>query len=108
MSANVITWLDDGAVSERPRSKQGLDANPGHGRQIADVIQKKPNPAAGLNDSDWRGCRKFVPVLGRDGTKMAPSGDIFDQPLGEMSCILSKLANYVGYHVVLYPEGVFW
>ena len=84
MSANLITWLDNGAVSERLRSKQGLDANPGHGRQIAVVIPKKPNPTAGLNDSDWQGCLKFVPVLGRDGTKMAPPGDISDRPLGEI------------------------
>ena len=32
-----------------------------------------------------RGCHKFVPVLGGDGMKIAPSGDIFDQPPGEMS-----------------------
>ena len=31
MSANLITRLDNGAVSEQLRSKQGLDANPGHG-----------------------------------------------------------------------------
>ena len=34
--------------------------------------------------NDWRGgdrgCRKFVPVMGGDGTKMSPPGDIFDQP----------------------------
>ena len=36
--------------------------------------------------NDWgdRGCRKFVPVLGGDGTKIAPPGDIFDQAPGEM------------------------
>ena len=35
---------------------------------------------------DWggRGCRKIVPVLGGDGTKIAPPGDIFDQSPGEM------------------------
>ena len=27
-----------------------------------------------------RGCNKFVPVLGGNGTKIAPTGDIFDQP----------------------------
>ena len=32
-----------------------------------------------------RGCHKFVPVLGEDGTKIAPSEDLFDQPTGEMS-----------------------
>ena len=33
----------------------------------------------------WRGCNKFVSVLGGDGTKIAPTGDIFDQPPGGMS-----------------------
>ena len=32
-----------------------------------------------------RGCNKFVPVLGGDGTKRSSTGDIFDQPPGEMS-----------------------
>ena len=38
--------------------------------------------------NDWgagRGCHKFVPVLGGDGTKIAPPGDIFDRSRGEMS-----------------------
>ena len=30
-------------------------------------------------------CNKFVPVLRGDGTKIAPTGDIFDQPSGGMS-----------------------
>ena len=29
-----------------------------------------------------RGCNIFVPVLGANGTKIAPTGDIFDQPPG--------------------------
>ena len=32
-----------------------------------------------------RGCNKFVPALGGDGTKRSSTGDIFDQPPGEMS-----------------------
>ena len=32
-----------------------------------------------------RGCNNFVPVLGGDGTKRSPTGDIFDQLPGEMS-----------------------
>ena len=41
------------------------------------------------NDSfnDWgggQGCNKFVPDLGGNGTKIAPAGDIFDQPRGQM------------------------
>ena len=38
--------------------------------------------------NDWgggRGCNKFVPVLGGNGTEIAPPGDLFDQPSGEMS-----------------------
>ena len=42
---------------------------------------------AGESFNDWggRGCRKFVPVLGGDGTKIAPPGDIFDQAPGDLS-----------------------
>ena len=38
--------------------------------------------------NDWgggRACHKFVPVLGGDGTKIAPPGDLFDKLPGEMS-----------------------
>ena len=52
------------------------------------------------------GSHKFVPVWGGDGTKIAPLGDLFDQPPGEMSSIRGKLANYIGDHVVLSPERV--
>ena len=52
------------------------------------------------------GYHKFVPVLGRDGTKIAPPGDLFDQSPGELSLIRGKLADHVGDHVVLSPEGV--
>ena len=31
-----------------------------------------------------RGCNIFLPVLGGNGTKIAPTGDIFDQPPGQM------------------------
>ena len=37
--------------------------------------------------NDWgggRGCNIFVPVLGGNGTKIAPNGDIFDQPPDQM------------------------
>ena len=36
--------------------------------------------------NDWgrgRGCNKFVPVLGGNGTKIAPTRDIFDKPPGQ-------------------------
>ena len=54
-----------------------------------------------------RGCHKFVLVLGGNGTKIAPHEDLFDQPPGEISSILGKLADHhVGDHVVLSTEGV--
>ena len=66
---------------------------------------------ASSNESfnDWgggRGCHKFVPVLGGDGTKIDPHGDLRDQPSSEMSWIRGKLADHIGDHVVLSPEGV--
>ena len=38
-----------------------------------------------FNDWERLGCHKFVPVSGADGTKIAPTGDLFDEPPGEMS-----------------------
>ena len=51
------------------------------------------------------GMSKFVPVLGGDGTKIAPPADLFDQPPGEMR-IQGKLADHVRDHAVLSPVGV--
>ena len=52
-----------------------------------------------------RGCNKFVPVLGGNCTKIASTGDIFDQPPGQMRSIRGKLADHVGDHLVPSPEG---
>ena len=38
-----------------------------------------------FNDWGGRGCHKSVPVFGGDGTKIAPTGEIFRQPPSEMS-----------------------
>ena len=59
-----------------------------------------------FNDWGGRGCHKFVPVLGPDGTKIAFSGDVFDQLSRKRSSIRGKLADHVGDDVVLSPEGV--
>ena len=51
------------------------------------------------------GCNKFVPDLRGNGTKIVPTGDMFDQPPGEMSWIRGELADHVvGDHVVLSSE----
>ena len=52
-----------------------------------------------------RGCNIFVPVLGGNGTKIAPTGDIFDQPPGQMRWIRDKLADHIGDRAVSSPEG---
>ena len=41
-------------------------------------------PLDKFNDWGWRGSNIFVPVLRGNGTKMAPTGDRFDQPTGQM------------------------
>ena len=41
-------------------------------------------PCETFNDWGGRGCNRFVPVLGGNGTKIAPAGNIFDQPPGQM------------------------
>ena len=43
---------------------------------------KYSNTVDPFNDWGGRGCNEFVPVLGGNGTKIASTGDIFDQPLG--------------------------
>ena len=58
-----------------------------------------------FNGWGGRGCNKFVPVLGGNGTKTAPTGDIFDQPPGQMRRIRGKLADHIGDRVVLSTEG---
>ena len=43
-----------------------------------------------------RGCNKFVPVLGGNGTKIASAGDMFEQSPGQMRWIRGNLADHVG------------
>ena len=45
------------------------------------------------------------PRLGGNGIKIAPPGDIVDQPTCERSSIRRKLTDHVGNHVVLSPGG---
>ena len=37
-----------------------------------------------FNDWGGRGCNIFIPVFRGNGTKIAPTEDIFDQPPGQM------------------------
>ena len=44
---------------------------------------KTPLTRSTIGGGGW-GCNNFVTVLGGNDTKIAPTGDIFDQPLGQM------------------------
>ena len=59
-----------------------------------------------FNDWGEAGMSQNCPRFGEGGTKTAPPGDLFNRPPGEMSWIRGKLADHVGDHVVLSPEGV--
>ena len=50
----------------------------GFGYRLTAAIETRSTIAGG------RGYNKFVPVLGGNGTKTAPIGDIFDQPPSQM------------------------
>ena len=72
------------------------------------VHESSSNPPKLDKFNDWgegRECNIFVPVLRGDGTKIVPTGNRFDQPPGQMRWIWVKLADHVGDHVVLFPEG---
>ena len=57
--------------------------------------------------NDWKGwgCNDFVPVLGGNGTKIAATGDILDQPPGQTRRVRGKLADHVADHLVSSPKG---
>ena len=69
---------------------------------------KAAAPAPSDKFNDWGGgggCNIFVPVLGGKGTKIAPIGNMFDQPPGQMRRIWGKIADHIGDPVVSSPEG---
>ena len=57
----------------------------GGSRYVLMFVGFASTAAVSSNDWEGRGCHKFVPVSGRDGTKRAPTGGLFDQPPVEMS-----------------------
>ena len=52
---------------------------------VSHLLRKTIPCGEWFNDWEGRGCHKFVPVSGGDGTKTLPTGDLFDQPPGERS-----------------------
>ena len=76
----AVQWIDgpDNTVSNSV-GDEDLGVKPGEdvsvGRRGARPVQR----LGGDGDVTF-----FVPVLGGNGTRIAPTGDIFDQPLGQM------------------------
>ena len=52
---------------------------------LGDASRRRRRGRTRSSIGEGRGCNKFAPVLGRDGTKMAPTENVFDHPLDGMS-----------------------
>ena len=52
--------------------------------KVASPARGQLNRKDKVNDWGGRGCNIFVPVLGGNGTKIVPPGDIYDLPPGQM------------------------
>ena len=81
-----------------------LILDPSHTTRHDDTGIVATNTATRSTIEERRGCNNFVPVLRGNGTKIAPTGDIFDPPPGGISWIRGKLADHVGDYVVLSQE----
>ena len=92
-------------VRRRERQRDWESCNRTRKRRILRSGTHCPSRRTRSTIGEGRGCNNFSPVLGGDGTKVAPTGDIFDQPPGRMSSIRGKLADHLEDHVVLSPEG---
>ena len=95
--------LNTAPFSGARAAQDGTGAHPAQQYSTGHVAQYGTHPTRSTIGGG-RGCNKFVPVLGGDSTKIAPTGDIFDQPPGGMISIRGKLADHVGDHVVLSLE----
>ena len=96
MTATNLRLADLQHEARQPRLTTEADVEPD--------IKTRKRPVKRLGGGG-RGCNKFVPVLGGDGTKTTAIGDIFGQSPGGMSGIRGKLADHVEYPIVLSPEG---
>ena len=72
-----------------PNARQGANtANVFWGGRNRQILKFPRNEDGAIRSTvgagRGRGCNTFVPVLGGNGTKIAPTGDIFDQPPGQM------------------------
>ena len=78
--------------------------HPNHRGLWSEVMRRREEDERSRSTNEG-GIRSIVPILGRDGPKKVPPGDVFHQSPGEISCTQGKLAGHVGDHVVLSAEG---
>ena len=91
-----------------PRSRQRIwsrETGSAVPSRVSLLILHTPAEISGSFNERGEGRLENFPVLGGDGTKTVPPGDIFDQPPCERSSIQTKFADNVGDRVVLSPEG---
>ena len=75
-SIPVSSWEGEKSLTAAPSRESEMIASPG---SCWEVRLSRSTIGGG------RRCNKFVPVLGGDGTRMAPLGDLYNQSYREMS-----------------------
>ena len=83
--ADVVWTLEVG--KQFPRARRQVGGNDLGYRVPADN-RRGPFHSCEESFNDWgggRGCHTSVPVLRGDSAKIAPPGDVFDQPSGEIN-----------------------
>ena len=81
--STVHDWIGAESAKSDPHTQTSTNKRSCHDDNKRAVIKLSCEKLA-FQRLGGGGCNKFVPVLGGDGTKTAPPGNLFDQPLGEM------------------------
>ena len=84
MGARCPRWGGGPSVGVRKARGRGAAGRSPGVRQVSEPVLARRSVEDPFSDWGRAGCDKFVPVLGGNGTKIAPTGDIFDQPRGQM------------------------
>ena len=80
----TLTYTDPSGERERAYSIRVFRKTTTPRSVLGDYHGQEPGSDPFNDLGRGRGCNKFVPVLGGNGTKVTPTGDIFDQPSGQM------------------------
>ena len=81
----LLSWAAHDRATEDNHTQHKQVCQPGTELGTEPLVGTVHKPRRVVQRMGGLGCPKFVPVLGEDGTKIVPLGDIFDQPPGAMS-----------------------